>query len=628
MLIQEMRNRSHGIVAKIIVGLIVVVFAMFGFGSITTFLVRVPKVATVNGDDITEQQMQIAVERQRRLLLANSQTSPEEIDDDQLRKTVLNDLIDRTLMNQAVSRMGLYFSDSKLDADMINTPSFQVDGKFDADRFQLLLRSAGYTPLTYRDVIRQESMSRQIGNGLAESEFVTPIEIDYVASLSQQLRNIAYLQIKLEDLKQVVVVDQQAVADYYDAHQNEFFTEEQVDLQYLEVRKEDLTDQVKVEPSDLHSYYEQEKDNYVQPGERRASHILIEVNDDTTTEQAKEKVDVAYNRIINGEDFAKVAEEVSEDPGSAEKGGDLGYNQQGTFVEAFEETLDGLTLNEISKPVLTEFGYHIIKLTGIKEPITPTFDELAERLEKDYRLLKAEELFVAKSSKLSELAYESPDLEGVAMEIDLPVKSTGWISRATTTGLAANSQVMNAAFSDDLLIDGNNSDLIEIDPDDHVVVRVKEHRAAVAKQFADVQAEIRSGLVVDAAREKAAAKAEEALDLLRGGSITRFVADQVGGSWVVRDSLSRQDPDVDPQIVLAAFKLARPAKDEKSLGSTVLDNGDSVVISVTKVIDKDVSDMPEEGKRSLARLLTTGKGNFTYAEFRKNLKETADIEKL
>lgn len=628
MLIQEMRNRSHGIVTKVIVGMIIVVFALFGFGSITTFLVPVPKVATVNGDDIEEQEMLFAVERQRRIILSNSQSRPEDIDDDQLRQFVLNDLIDRKLLDQAANEFEMYFSDRKLDEDMLQTSSFQIGGEFNADQFRLLIRSAGYTPLSYRDTIRQESKNGQINHGLAASEFVTPSEVDLVASLSQQLRNIAYLPIKIEDVRQDIDIDEQAIVEYYDFHRSEFVTEEEINLEYLEIRKADLTEEVVYEQSELRSFFEEAMDGYVEPEERHAAHILIEANEEVTEAQAKEKIDAVYQRIVGGEDFAEIARETSEDPGSAELGGDLDYNPSGTFVAAFEEALDSLTIGQMSEPVLTEFGYHLIKLIGIKEAVVPTFDEAAEKLNKDYRLFKAEELFVAKSSKLSELAYESPDLEGIAIDLGLSIKTTGWVSRSAQEGFAANSQVMKAAFSEDLLKDGNNSDLIEISPDYHAVVRVKDHKPSEAKEYKVVQSEIRDRLVEEAARAKVIAKSEQAVALLQSGSITRYVADTVGSRWIVLDGISRQQRNLDQQITVAAFKLARPAESDKTVGSTILGNGDAVVISVTKVINKDANELPDAEKKQLSGLLAAGKGNFTYSEFRNGLKVSADIERF
>jgi peptidyl-prolyl cis-trans isomerase D len=282
----------------------------------------------------------------------------------------------------------------------------------------------------------------------------------------------------------------------------------------------------------------------------------------------------------------------------------------------------------MTEPVLTEFGYHIIKLLEFKESVVPTFDELAEQLEVDYRLLKAEELFVAKSARLSELAYESQDLEGIALELDLSIQSAGWLSRDSTEGLAARSQVLNAAFSEDLLIDGNNSDLIEIDPDYHVVVRVNNHKESELKELDDVRSDIHFILKVEASREKAVELKEHALELLASGSITRYVADQVGGVWVVLDEISRQHPALNPLITREAFKLPRPADADKTVGWTILNNGDAVVITLTKINDKEVSDLGEEEMTALARMLANGKGNFVFNEFRNNLKADAEIDRL
>jgi len=628
MLIQEMRNRSHGIMAKIIVAMIFVVFALFGFGSITTFLVPVPKVASVNGDDITEQQMLIAVERSRSAILSDGTTSPADIDEDELRKTVLDDLVERKVLTQFVDDMGFFVSDARLDQDIVNTPSFQVDGKFNADRFQLLLRSAGYSPLGYREVIREDRKFRQINYGISASEFVTPVEADRLAELSRQIRDVAYLTISLDDLKKDAVLDAGTVEQYYNANVNDFVTEESVDLNYVEIKRQDLADEVNVEEADLKVFYETEKDNYKTPAERQPAHILIEVSDTVSEADAKAKIDEIYARIKGGEEFAAVAKEVSEDPGSALNGGDLGMNARGAFVEPFEEALYSLSVNQISEPVLSEFGYHLVKLLAVQEEVVPGFEALAEKLEREYRLLKAEEIFVEKSAKLSELAYESPDLEGIAAELDLKLLSSGFVGRSTETGVVANKQIMDAAFSPDLLVDGNNSDLIELDADHHIVVRVKEHKQSQMQELSEVEEEIHGILINQVSRVKAVVQMEEALELLKGGSITRFVADTVASKWVVEAGLDRQSTKLDQQILGVAFRLPRPAEGKKSLGSIVLDNGDAVVVSVSKVSTDESRDITDIEMDGLARFMESNRGRFTFSELRQGLKSAADIEHL
>jgi peptidyl-prolyl cis-trans isomerase D len=614
--------------AKIIVAMIFVVFALFGFGSITTFLVPVPKVASVNGDDITEQEMLIAVERSRSAILSDGTTSPADIDEDELRKTVLDDLVERKVLSQFVDDMGFFVSDSRLDQDIVNTPSFQAEGKFDADRFQLLLRSAGYTPLGYREVIREDRKFRQINYGISASEFVTPVEADRLAELSRQIRDVAYLTISVDELKKDVILEEGAVEQYYNNNVNDFVTEESVDLNYVEVKRQDLADEVIMEEADLKAFYETEKDNYKTPEERQPAHILIEVSDTVSEADAKARIDEIYARIKGGEEFAAVAKEVSEDPGSAQVGGDLGLNARGAFVEPFEEALFKLSVNQISEPVLSEFGYHLIKLLAVQEEVVPTYDELAEKLEREYRLLQAEEIFVEKSAKLSELAYESPDLGGIAAELDLKLLSSGFVGRSTETGIFANQQIMDAAFSPDLLVDGNNSDLIELDADHHIVVRVREHKQSQLQELSAVEEEIHAILVDQISRDKAVAQMDEALKLLKSGSITRYVADTVGSKWVVEPGIERQSAKLDQQILGVAFRLPRPAEGQKSLGSIVLDNGDAVVVSVSKVSEDETREITEIEMDGLVRFMESNRGRLTFTELRQGLKSSADIEHL
>lgn len=625
MLIQRLGEGSHGILAKIIVGAIIVVFAMFGFGSITTFLVTVPKVATVNGEDITEQAMLVAVERNRQRLLADAGSQSLNIDEDELNKSTLEDLIQRELLSQSVDDLKLFYSDERIDRDMINTEAFQTDGKFDPQRFQLVLRSAGYTPLSYKEIIKNELMYEQVSRGLGSSGFMTESEVIRSASLAQQTRDIAFLRVEIEKLKADISVTDAEIEEYYLQNQQQFMTDETVDLNYVEIKKSDLSDAVSYQDAELRNFYEEEKDRYSTQEERELAHILIEINDEGSQQAAKEKVDEIYERINQGESFSDLAKEFSEDPGSAEAGGNLGFNARGTFVEEFDNVAFSLEVNQTAEPVLTEFGYHIIKLLAITPAKTPEFDEIVDKLDKDFRFLKAEELFVERSSKLSEISYESTDLVDPAAELELSIKTTGHFSRNGGEGIAANQQVMNAAFSEDLLRDHNNSDLIEIEPNHHVVVRVIQHKASEIKQLDSVTEEIHDFLVLDAAKTEAAAQMDEMLAMLEGGSITGYVADQFGLEWSVHGGTNRNQIGLDPQIVRESFRIPRPIEGGKSLGSILLSNGDAVVISVTKVTNPDVDSLKEDELRNLGRYLAVQQGQIDYNEYREALRQKSEI---
>ncbi|MFN3238742.1 MAG: SurA N-terminal domain-containing protein, partial [Pseudomonadales bacterium] len=624
MSIQSMRDNSDGIVAKVIVGLIIIVFALFGMGSITTFLAPTPKVATVNGEDVTQQEMELQVERTRRLLLAQNQ-NPAAIDEDQLRADVLDNLIARKLMATAASDLGLSYGNARLDAEIVETEVFQVDGVYNPEQFRLLLNSAGFTPTGYREEMRLDKVLAQMGTAIQSTAFMTEAEAKRATSLSQQTRDIAYLRVVVEDLLEEVTVTDEDIESYYDANPASFMTEETVNISYVEIKKADLMDDIAIDEQALENFFYDTQDIYAEPERRRLAHILIEITDEQTEAEAKEKVDAIYAQIIDGADFAELARSESNDPGSAEVGGDLGFTDPGTFVPEFEEVGYNLGLNQMSEPVLTEFGYHIIKLLDIEEAKEPVLAEVREKVEQAYRDAEAEGLFVDLSTQLSELSFESADLGGPADELELEVKSTGHVGRSVTTGFAANVDVMDAAFSVDVLQDGNNSALIEITPNHHAVIRVAEHSPSDLKPLDVVREEVETAVRRNKAEALALEQAEQMVAMLEEGSITRFVADQFGLEWTVVAEASRGARDIDPQINREAFALPRPAEGNKSVGSLVLANGDTAVISVTNVNNPAPADVDVANINSLARVLASREGTSDFQALREYLRAEGKI---
>ena len=627
MAIQRMRDQSDGIVAKIIVGLIIVVFALFGFGSITTFLAPVAKVATVNGADISQQEMEIAVERNRRIMLAQD-VAPGDIDEDALRGDVLRTLINRELLSQQTVALDLEFSDSALDAEIVTTEIFQTEGVFDPQQFQRVISSVGYTPTSYREEIRLDKEFGQINSAIRGSAFMTKESVQRAGSLAQQTRDIAYLRADVDQLFDKVVVDENEVQAYYDANTGEYFSEETVDIEYLELKLKDLLPDVEFEESELVAFYDDTRDIYTENERRKAAHILIEVSDEVSESAAKESVDAIYARIVDGEDFATLAKEFSTDQGSAEQGGELGFGEAGTYVEEFEAALNNLSISQVSKPVLTEFGYHIIKLLDLEEEKVPTLDEIRPRIEEDFRESLAADIFVTKSARLDELAFESQDLADPAADLDLEIKTTGHVSRKAGNGIAATPGVMEAAFSADVLLDGNNSGVIEINSNKHVVVRIKEHRASEVKPVDTVSVTIRDLLLREKATKLAESQVKEMVSMLEGGSITRYVADQYGLKWEVTGEARRNHPGMDVDINRGAFSLPKPQPGKKSVGYALLADGDAAAISVTNVSNKSDDETGDVEQASLARILGDRQGTLDYQDFQDSQNQSADISRV
>ena len=627
MLIQKMRDGTQGILAKVIIGLIIIVFALFGFGSITTFLVQVPKVATVNGEEIGQGEMEMAVERNRRLLLSRG-VPIDQINEDELRANVLEGLISRELLSQAADRFSLHFSDEAVDADILATETFQLDGVFSADQFQNVIRGAGYTPLGYRDELRIDRLFEQMLTGIRDSAFLTGEESKRYSSLLSQTRDIAYIEISATDLMDEVVVEDEEIRAYYDANTPDFVTEETVNLQYVELRHDDLAGNLEIDEEALALYFSEVRGDYSTDETRRLAHILVEVTDDLSAEDASAIASEIHDRIRKGEDFSALAVELSDDAGSRENGGDLGFNPRGIFYPEFEAVAYDLALNQVSSPVETGIGFHIIKVLGIEDAVQPELDDVRMEVERAYRLAATEEDFVSLSARLAELLFESIDLEVPAQEIGLEIMATGHLAREASHILMANSAVAAAAFSADVLLDGNNSDLIELSEDHVVGIRVLEHNPSQTRPLAEVTGDIRDRVRRGKATGLAEARANRVVEAIEGGSLSQYVADEYGLTWRTVAGAERFMSEVNPLILDEAFKLPRPAEDKESLRATVLPNGDALVLRVSRVENKPVSELPGAEIPGLRRNMAGQVGLADFQEFESSLNRSADIGKL
>ena len=626
MSMQSLRDGSTGIASKILVGLIIIVFAMFGMGSITTFLAPTPKVAEVNGEDITQVEMETAVERSRRMMIAQD-IDPLSIDEDVLRDSVLKSLISRKLLSQLADDWNLVYPDALLDEEIRSTSAFQVGGLYNPEQFSLVVGSAGFSPQGYREELRKEKKLAQIATAIAGSGFLPNELVTRIGSISGQTRDVAYLLIEIETLsEQVETSDQELLVSYQESLQ-EYETEETVDIEYVELKKSDLLELVDASEQELLNYFEDTKEAYIRPEERRLAHIFKEYSSNGDARAAVEKM---YKQIIDGAEFDTLAKENSDDPLSAENGGDLGFSARGVFSSEsylqFGEVAFSLELNEISEPVETEFGFHLIKVLDIVPSVDPVFDQVKDSVVQSYRQDMSDEMFVARSSELSELAFESNDLQGPATALDLPIKTTGPVGYSATEGIAANPEIINMAFSEDILIEGNNSDVIEVNTDHHVVIRVKKYEPAEIRSFDEVINEVRGKFLREKSVKLAEDQAKEIIEMLEAGSLTRYVADQFDLSWTVVAAVKRMSLELDDEIREKAFALPRPIEGGKSLGYAFLDAGNVAVISVTNVANYPEAQVSGEEMASLSRALGSKQGSIDFNRLEGSLLADASVE--
>ena len=617
-MLQNIRDNSQGWIAKTIIGVIVVLMALTGFDAIIQSTSNSQNAADVNGEKITQSSLNAAVDMQRRQLIQQfgKDFDASLLDDKLLRQASLDSLIDRTLLLQGAKEAGMGFSDASLDQLILQTPAFQVDGKFNAARFDQILQQQGMGRMEFRERLKQDVLVSQLQASLAASNFVTDAELENFVRLDKQTRDFASQTIHI-DTKSIDISDDELKA-YYDEHKDQYMSPEQVVVEYVELRKESFFAQAEASDEELQALYQKEIANLAE--QRRAAHILLEVNDKLSDEQAKAKLAEVAERLKQGEDFAKLAEEVSQDPGSASNGGDLGFAGPGVYDPEFEKSLYALKKDEVSAPVRSSFGWHLIKLLDVQAPEVPSFDSLKAKLEREVKAQQVEQRFVEAAKELEEASFEASDLAQPAQELGLQVQTSGAFGREGGEGVAANRQVVQAAFSPEVLEDGANSGAIELDPDTTLVLRVKEHKKPTLLPLEEVSAGIRDTLSRKKASAAAKAEGEALLAQLRDGAAS-------GKDWKVVEAATRSQEGVEPEVLQALFRMAKPEDGKSSFAGLTLNNGDYVVLRLDGV-GQAKAELSAEEKTSYRRFLASRAGQQDFAAYREQLKESADIERF
>lgn len=619
-MLQNIRDNSQGWIAKTIIGIIVMLLALTGFEAIFNAASNNQNAAEVNGEEISRYDLDRAMNMQRRQLAQQlgQDFDASLLDDRLLRDSALGSLIDRMLLLQSAKNANFAFSSEALDQLILQTPEFQVDGAFSAARFDQVIQQMGYSRLQFRQLLEQEMLIGQLRAGISGTGFVTDQQVDNFARLEMQTRDFATLTLPAQ--QEAIEVGDEQIKEYYEANADRFRTPEQVIVEYVELKKESFFDQVEVSDEELQELYQKQIANLAE--QRRAAHILIETGGELSDDEAKAKIDEIATRVKNGDDFAAVAKEASQDPGSANEGGDLGFAGPGVYDPAFEDALYALNEGEVSAPVKSEFGWHIIKLLGVQSPEVPAFESLKPQLVRELKAQQVEQRFVETSKQLEDSAFEASDLAQPAQELGLMVQTTEAFGRDGGEGITANRQVIQAAFSDEVLVDGANSSVIELDPDTSIALRVKEHLKPAAIPLADVREDIVQQLQRSLAAEAARAKGEQLLADLRKGQ------QPDDGQWQAVEAATRSQEGVAPALLQAVFRMPHPEQQDKpSYSGVALSNGDYAVVRLNGVNEPEAA-LTDEEKLNYRRFLASRVGQQDFAAFRQKLQAEAEIERF
>ncbi len=630
-MLQNIRDRLSGPIVWFIVGIIVIPFAFFG---IDTFRGGGgdPTIAKVGDQKIKESQFRAGYEQRLQQLrqLMGEGFREDLIDQNKFRQTVLNDMVQESLLRQHVRKAGYRASDAMVFESLKAIPAFQDNGKFSTEAYTSRLATQGYTPARFEQQLRDALVVDQMREGILGSAFAAPADAAQTYRLDEQQRWLAYATFEVARyLPQVQVSDAQ-VQERYEQQKAQFLSPERLRVAYVELALDRLPPAPAPEAEVLKVIYEADKaTRFSTVEERRARHILVNFGADKA--EAKKRIESLAGKIAQGADFASLASSQSDDPGSKAQGGDLGWVRRGQMLEKFEQALFALTTGEVSGPVETEFGWHLIKLEEVKQARTRPFEdaEVQAELLAAYRQRDAERRYEELSEKIGETAFESPtSLEPTAQASGLQVQVSDWFNRTEGTGIAAQPPVREAAFSDDVLQSGENSRPIVVGENHIIVLRKQEHEPARQRPLEEVAAAIREQLKLEGARAKAASEAAEALGTMASGRALEQVVTERKAVLKAPGLVKRGAADIDARIIEALFALPRPAAGDASRTTVALPSGDVAVVVSTAVQDGDWAAALFDARNSqLARIRESSAGA-EFAAYRADLEKRMKVEIL
>jgi len=604
-MLQTIHDKLKGWVAGVVLGAIALVFVFWGIN----WTLGAPNYAAkVNGVEITGNDVREAYQRELAQFERRTNGPIDDAERNQIKRRVLDDFVSRAALVTRADDLGYRVSDPDILAAMAQIPAFQVDGKFDSKHAMAVLRAQGRSIGQIESMFRQELKLRQLDEAMGASSFVTSAELKRLRELTRQQREVAWLTLSGAKYAADVNPGDAEVKAYYEAHKSDYMTPETVNLRYVELSLADLAAKVSVDDAKLNAYYEEQKakspEHYVQPEQRHVRHILLQVADPKDDAAVKTKAEEIVKRARAGEDFGKLAQQFSQDPGSAQKGGDLGWADRKAYVAPFAEAAFAMKEGEIQGPVKTQFGYHILKLEGIQPAATKTFEQSKSDLEAEYRRNEAERVFNNAQDQLADAALQSTsDLDAVARKAGLQVREIKGFSRTDGGGdLGKSPAVLQAAFSQDLL-DGHLSSIIEIETGRGVVLHATDHALPQQKPLDAVRTDVVAAWKKQRGTELAAEAAQAAVNHLSAGDSWESVAKSLGQSAPAPKFVSRSDQSMPIEVRRDAFDGPKPAG-RPIYSSVPLENGDAVVLAVDAVREEPGDDSkPQEAqfKRQFAQ---------------------------
>lgn len=634
-MLQAIRDRAQSWLAWVIVGFITIPFALWGIQSYLQ--VGGPQlIAEVEGIEIQEKDFRNTVDnfrQQQRARLAqifgndlNNPLVKSLLDDKRIKQQALDGMIDSRLMTLAAAKAGFHIGEKQIDAMILGEAGFRKNGKFDDEAYQRYIRSQGMSSEGFKARIAQEQVTNQLVNGLAITAFATPYEVDEQLRIMFQQREAAYLTLKAASYEHEAKLDDARIKAYYDENIEQFKTEQKVSIEYLELNAATVAKSITVDEDALRNFYEQRKDDY-----------LVQAD----AEQRKLLMDIAA-RVNKGESFAALAKEYSQDVGSAENGGDIGFIGRAVMDKSFEDAMFALKAGEVSGVVTSSLGLHLIKLEEIKgeerhvrhillnldkqKLRSRSFDEVRAQIESDFKRSRAEKLFNDKYDQLNNLSFEHPGTLSIAAEeLGMKLQQTEAFGRAGGAGIAAIPAVFNAAYSDNVLEQGRNSELLDLGGERIVVLRIKENMPAAPRPLEEVNEQIITLLLKEVGAERARKVGNEVLGKLREGANPQSLAREHNAEWQATKAYSRDSKGIVPSVLNNIFSMPRPVGDKATFATSSLPNGDFTVIGLYSVKDGESGTREAAERLAAAKRISSADAGSAVGLLRKDLRAKAKV---
>ena len=609
----------------VMIGIFVLIIPPFAFFGIDSYFQKGgggDVVATVGDYRVSQGEFAMALRERQEMLqrMSGGRVDPTMLDSTELRFSVVDNLVQQRLLMDRAVRTGLVITDRQVQDIVGNVEAFRENGKFSYARYEELLKGQGMTPVIFEQRMRQDLLVDHVTHGYTGSAFVSRAEAAMLQRISDQQREISHFVLSADRFMPQVKLEGDAAKKYYDSHQDEFRVPEQVRIEFVSLSADSLLAQMQPAAAEVRKAYDENLKRFEVKEARQASHILITADaSPEAKKKARARADELYAQLKkNPGDFAALAKQHSQDPGSATNGGDLGFFERGAMVKSFDNAVFSMKAGEISAPVESEFGYHIIRLTTVRGGKGKTFEEARPEIETELKKQLAGRKFAELAEAFSNTLFEQSDsLKAAADLVKAAPQKSGWIARnSVDNSMSGNQKLLQAVFSEDVLKNKRNTEAIEVAPGVLVGARVAEYKPATIQPFDQVSGALQKKLTLQQAGQLAAQEGRAKLEALKQGKDAQV-------AWSAPLLAGRGDPKGIPGEVLRQAFKTDVSKLPAYAGAEV-PGGGYTLVRISKV--QEATEGARDKQNAIAQTLRQVAGQAELAAYLASLKQKSEVK--